>query len=234
MTYPAKILAALHQVMAATGYVQKTSENKFHNYKYVGEAALLASVRPEMLKAGLMLIPSAKSVSAIDEHGNTTVTVEYTLAHKDGDVWPEKICAVGTGNDRNSKGGVGDKGTYKAITGANKYMLFKLLQIETGDDPEIASEADHAPAPARQTFNENWHEFKAEQWKEWATSARAAEWYTRSKNEIRELVNKQDVGLWQSGAKKQLDALEQHAPDRFAKVMDLINERLDALTNRAA
>ena len=37
--------------------------------------------------------------------------------------------------DRN-KNGVGDKGIYKAITGANKYALLKLLQLATGDDPE--------------------------------------------------------------------------------------------------
>jgi hypothetical protein len=50
-------------------------------------------------------------------------------------VWPHKVRAIGTGNDKN-KNGVGDKGTYKALTGANKYLLFKLFQIETGDDPE--------------------------------------------------------------------------------------------------
>lgn len=147
----AKIAAALHQVMSAVGYIQKTGHNKFHNYKYAGEADLLEKLRPAMLEAGLLLIPSVTSVSPIDEHGNTTVTLEYTLAHKDGDIWPHKIGAAGTGNDKNSKGGVGDKGTYKALTGANKYLLFKLFQIETGDDPEEAAEADHAPtrAPAK-------------------------------------------------------------------------------------
>ena len=44
---------------------------------------------------------------------------------------------------------MGDKGLYKAITGANKYFLFKLFQIETGDDPErdtapVAQEAPQA------------------------------------------------------------------------------------------
>jgi hypothetical protein len=61
--------------------------------------------------------------------------MEYTLIHKDGDIWPSVICAAGQGGDKN-KNGVGDKGLYKAITGANKYLLFKLFQIETGDDPE--------------------------------------------------------------------------------------------------
>jgi hypothetical protein len=133
----AKIAQALHEVMSAVGYVQKTGKNAFHGYKYAGEADLLEKLRPAMLKAGLLLIPSVADVSPIDEHGVTTVRMEYTLVHKDGDIWPHKIGAAGQGGDKN-KGGVGDKGLYKAITGANKYLLFKLFQIETGDDPEAA------------------------------------------------------------------------------------------------
>lgn len=137
----AKILAAIHQVMSQVGYVQKLGKNKFQDYKYAGEGHLLAALRPAMVEAGLILIPSHKSVSAIDEYGITTVCVEYTLAHKDGDIWPEKLLAYGTGGDKNSKG-VGDKGLYKALTGANKYFLFKTFQLETGDDPEKDSEHD--------------------------------------------------------------------------------------------
>jgi hypothetical protein len=140
----AKIAQALHQVMSKVSYIQKTGNNKFHGYKYAGEADLLEKLRPAMLEAGLLLIPSIKGVSPIDEHGVTTVQMEYTLVHKDGDIWPSVICAAGQGGDRN-KNGVGDKGLYKAITGANKYLLFKLFQIETGDDPETDSSHDSAP-----------------------------------------------------------------------------------------
>ncbi len=140
----AKIAAALHQVMEKTGYVQKTGKNTFHNYTYAGEADLLTAVRPALVEAGLILIPSINHVSPIDAYGNIFIRVEYTLVHKDGDIWPEKIYAEGAGNDINSRGGVGDKGLYKAITGANKYLLFKLLQIATGDDPE---KDESVPAP---------------------------------------------------------------------------------------
>lgn len=131
----AKITAALHEVMSKCGYVQKTGKNAFHGYKYAGEADLLEVLRPAMVEAGLLLIPSIAEVRPIDEYGNSVVIVEYTLAHKDGDVWPHPIRAAGAGNDKN-KNGIGDKGVYKALTGANKYLLFKLFQIETGDDPE--------------------------------------------------------------------------------------------------
>lgn len=149
-----KITKALHAVMLKVGYVQKGGENKFHGYKYAGEADLLRVLRPAMLEEGLLLIPSGAECSPVDEHGNTHVSIAYTLAHKDGDVWPEKIIAFGSGNDRN-KNGVGDKGTYKALTGANKYLLFKLFQIETGDDPE-ATDGEKAEDVGVTKIKERW------------------------------------------------------------------------------
>lgn len=146
----AKIATALHAVMEACGYVQKTGKNAFHGYKYAGESDLLDKLRPAMVANGLLLLPSGKSVTGPDEHGNVTVAIEYTLAHKDGDIWPEKLVAFGCGNDRAKNGSVGDKGVYKALTGANKYLLFKLFQIETGDDPEQDDRAhESAPMPGR-------------------------------------------------------------------------------------
>ena len=137
-THEQVITVYLNRVMLEVGFVHKKDENKFSKYKYAGEAALLSALRPSMVKHGLALFPSVKSVSPIDEYGNTHVIINYTLSHISGAVWPHELQAAGCGNDRNSKGGVGDKGLYKAITGANKYMLFKLFQLETGDDAEKA------------------------------------------------------------------------------------------------
>ena len=61
--YPAKITKALHEVMSKVGYVQKKDKNKFHNYNYAGEAALLEVLRPAMLEAGLLLLPSGSYCS---------------------------------------------------------------------------------------------------------------------------------------------------------------------------
>ena len=143
------IIQALNAIMKDVSYVQKSSENKFHGYKYASEASLLESLRPAMIQHGLILIPSVGNVSPIDQYGNTMLTVEYTLAHVSGEIWPDKITAVGCGNDKSKSGSVGDKGVYKALTGANKYLLFKLFQIETGDDPE----KDEAAPPVQNTQN---------------------------------------------------------------------------------
>lgn len=147
----AKITKALHDVMSNVGYVQKLGKNDFHNYTYASEVDLLKKLRPAMLEAGLMLIPSITEVSSVDEHGNTNIRMAYTLAHKDGDIWPHLIMAAGCGNDRN-RNGVGDKGLYKAITGANKYLLFKLFQIETGEDAEDDTKQQQELAEMQATY----------------------------------------------------------------------------------
>lgn len=136
---PAEIVKALNAIMRSASHVAKGGTNSFHGYKYTTETDVLEMFRPKMVEHGLVLIPNVVGATGPDEHGNTTVTMSYTLAHVSGEVWPERLHFMGCGNDRN-KNGVGDKGLYKAITGANKYLLFKLFQIATGDDPESEAE----------------------------------------------------------------------------------------------
>ena len=148
------ILRAMNAVMDEVDYVQKKGENDFHGYRYATEADVLARLRPAMVKHGLILLPSVQQVSAVDQYGNTTISIHYTLAHVSGAVWPQPIIAAGCGNDRN-KNGIGDKGLYKALTGANKYLLFKLFQLETGNEPEESSgdhEREAADEAARQFY----------------------------------------------------------------------------------
>jgi hypothetical protein len=130
------------QVMRKVGYVQKDGKNEFHGYKYASEANLIAALRPELIEAGLVLIPSVSHVSQ-DEHGNTHVLMLFTLMDDEGGTYT--FCGAGAGNDRN-KNGVGDKGIYKAITGATKYALMKTFLLETGDDPEVVSDHDRGEA----------------------------------------------------------------------------------------
>lgn len=124
--------------MKEVGYVQKAGHNDFQNYKYATEADAIKSIRPAMLKHGLCMIPSVESVST-DPHGNTNVIMLYRIFDEEGNYISFR--AAGSGNDRN-KNGVGDKGIYKALTGASKYALLKTFLMETGDDPEIPNEQE--------------------------------------------------------------------------------------------
>ena len=144
----ASISKKLVAVMREVGYVQKAGHNDFQNYKYATEADAIRAVRPAMVKHGLCMIPSVID-TYMDEHGNTHVNVLYRIFDEDGNFLSFK--GWGCGNDKNSRG-VGDKGIYKALTGANKYALLKTFLMETGDDPEIPNEQEksfkqEAPAP---------------------------------------------------------------------------------------
>jgi hypothetical protein len=134
------VLGAMHRVMQAVGYAQKQGENEFHGYKYVTEADAIAALRPAMVTEGLILIPSTDRIW-MDEQGNTHVLIRYTLFHA-GSGESVSFFVPGSGNDMAKNGKVGDKGVYKALTGASKYALLKTFLMETGEDPEVASVHD--------------------------------------------------------------------------------------------
>ena len=129
--------------MRDVGYVQKAGHNDFQNYKYATEADAIAALRPAMIKHGLCMIPSVESVEQ-DEWGNTNVLMHYRILDEEGNFLSFR--AAGSGNDKNNKG-VGDKGIYKALTGASKYALLKTFMMETGDDPEVPSQQEKESKP---------------------------------------------------------------------------------------
>jgi hypothetical protein len=133
-TGTSNITSAILKVMSGVSFVQKAGKNEFHNYKYATEGDALAALRPHLIANELIILSDVIEHTSPDEFGNTTVKVQYRIIHSSGE---ELVCHfVGCGNDRSSKGAIGDKGIYKALTGANKYFLLKTFQLETGDDPE--------------------------------------------------------------------------------------------------
>ena len=139
----ANISKKIIAVMRDVGYVQKAGHNDFQNYKYATEADAIAALRPAMIKHGLCMIPSVESVEQ-DEWGNTNVLMHYRILDEEGNFLSFR--AAGSGNDKNSKG-VGDKGIYKALTGASKYALLKTFMMETGDDPEVPNQQEKESKP---------------------------------------------------------------------------------------
>ena len=139
MTHQKVMSIALNCVMKDVTYVQKGGKVAFGStkYSYMSEANLLEAARPAMVKHGLALMPSCEEIKV--EGKMVFVKMSYTLTHVSGAVWPEKLSMWGSGMDS------GDKAIYKAITGANKYMLFKLLNIPTGDDPESGKQPEETP-----------------------------------------------------------------------------------------
>lgn len=121
------IAARLAAVLAEVHRVPKHGRNNFHKYDYTTESDLTDFIRPLLAKHGLVIIP------AIEEHkrdGHATfLRMSFLIMSEDG----EQLGPFSWFGESSDKG---DKGLYKAITGAVKYYLFKLFLVSTGDDPE--------------------------------------------------------------------------------------------------
>lgn len=140
----AVIAKALNEVMKAVGYIRKDKQMSGQGaYKYASEEALLTAIRPAMIEAGLILVPDVEHDIRTTPHGDkgasvVWLAVNFRLAHVSGAMWPFPIRVPGCGYDSL------DKGIAKALTGANKYALLKLLQLATGDDEHKAERMNAA------------------------------------------------------------------------------------------
>lgn len=132
----------IFEVQHSVGVVAKKGRNEFHKYDYATEADVLAVLRPALKKAGLAITSSVtarETKPVTDAKGApayfTIVDVSYTIFDVENGEHTT-VLATGTGIDS------GDKGLYKALTGASKYFLLKTFLLPTGDDPEKDSGMD--------------------------------------------------------------------------------------------
>lgn len=121
-----KILA----VMGEVGKVGKDKTNSFHKYDYASDEAVVGAIRIAIIKNGLIVVPNQTECRVDGEL--TTLKVEYRIIDTDSGEEMTTV-AYGQGQDK------GDKGVYKAATGAEKYFLLKTFLIATGDDAEKES-----------------------------------------------------------------------------------------------
>jgi len=142
----------LHQrlikVMQAVDYVQKDQKKIDDKYRAVKHDAVIAKVRPELVRNGIVTKVSVIKHEITHEwettskYGNTlknTLTeadVEVTFINVDNPEDREVTHSFGYGIDNQ------DKGPGKSISYAVKYALLKNLCLETGDDPDNDQGAD--------------------------------------------------------------------------------------------
>lgn len=139
----------LAMVMSEVHRVPKNGRNDFHNYDYVTESDLVDHIRDKLAQLGVALFPSVREHEVVETEDQrkrtvylTTVTLDITLVDgESGDMMTTSW--VGQGMDQ------GDKGYYKAYTGALKYFLLKTFMISTGDDPERDDHLNHQPPQPR-------------------------------------------------------------------------------------
>lgn len=126
----------IHECMKELSFIEKDKKNTFHNYTYASEEAIKKAVHEQLVKNRLLFSVSMEECNVTEtktKKGDptriTNVKINYCFIDiETGD----KMCGsfYGTGEDAL------DKGTYKALTGAIKYILTSTFLIPTGDDPE--------------------------------------------------------------------------------------------------
>ena len=121
-------------VMAAVNGVAKNGHNSFHNYDYTTEADVLEAIRGALIEQQIVILPATTSVT-IGQDGVTTVMMNFMIVDAESGEFFTREWA-GSGQDISTSGKLGDKGLYKAYTGAEKYFLMKTFLIPTNDDPE--------------------------------------------------------------------------------------------------
>lgn len=128
------IATKVANIMGRLDRIPQNGFNNFHRYKYTLESDLVDAIRPLMAEQHLMMVPDV-----IEETKNDTLTrikVKYTLINGDFPAETVSWVSIGYGDDK------GDKGAYKAMTGAMKYALMKVFMVSTGDDPERDTSTD--------------------------------------------------------------------------------------------
>ena len=146
-TKPKNLDQAILDVMAAVPYIQKTGKvgTGKYGYTFASEADLIGAVHPQMLKAGLTLVPISMKIVFHETYpsnegrlmNRVVIKVKYRLTLVEtGDF--RVVAALGEGTD------LGDKATPKAMTIAHKYAMRQIFNIETGNDPDNAPSVDMA------------------------------------------------------------------------------------------
>lgn len=146
------LAATLAKIGQEIGYIQKEGYNEAQKYKFVSESDVVAKLRPALAQAGIMVVPSHELISVVPfvtSKGSNQflTTIKSTFTFTDGEQFLT-VTTVGQGAD------TGDKGVYKAMTGAKKYALLQAFLLATGDDPEITTEDERPTATTRNKTQE--------------------------------------------------------------------------------
>lgn len=139
----------LNAIANEVGYVNKNLVVQLgaHSYNAVGEADVLAAVKPLEKKYGVYSYPLEREIIAAekttDSNGRASyferIKVTYRFLNVDNPEEHIDIVSFGDGIDPS------DKSVGKAMTYADKYALLKAYKIMTGEDPDSDPTGDKTP-----------------------------------------------------------------------------------------
>jgi hypothetical protein len=143
-TQPLNLRSKLSAVYAKVDHIEKVGRNSKQNYDYVRSADVLHAIRKALIEFRVYAETNFDLLSTYDIKTNSggnmhTATVKAFIVFHDLDS-EEKITASGLGDGADG----GDKGIYKAQTGAIKNALRNAFLVPDSADPEADQSVDEA------------------------------------------------------------------------------------------
>jgi hypothetical protein len=196
--------------------VEKGGTNSFHNYKYARMQDILLMLTPLMGKHGLAVFQDEVGREMFDDGRAVAIRYQFTVAHKSGEVWPERPIQSGMSMCRTSKGAFDDKTFAKAHTSARKYFLLSLFQIPTEDEDDSdnqrrRSKSDEpVPGPSGHVPPYAIEPTKNDTFDLWAKRYEAAVARSRTPDEL---------ALWDELNDEFLGKVDTGAPEVYVRIM---------------
>lgn len=197
----------------------RTKTGGSYKFSYATFDAILDVIRKPLANNGLSFVQGVSEGKLVT-----------TLMHASGQ-WLETVTPIlvkQDGNDANQALG-------SAITYAKRYALTAILGVAADEDDDansadgntIMEQTDRAPAPVRQARPANVPPPPAKE-------MTAADWCAAAIGTVKTFKTTEQIGKWQSANSRAIDKLERQAPELYARLMDAINECLDAAQNPLA
>lgn len=147
---PTNLPAKLAYITGKMAGVPKAGFNTNQKYKFVRESDVAEKLSALLSEQHVFLKQTVLNHSMHELYRTssnsmmwlTEVEVEFTWMDGDTGEVLGPVIFPGHGAD------TGDKGIYKAMTGAEKYFIMKTFLVSTGDDPEADEKVDKASAAA--------------------------------------------------------------------------------------
>ena len=214
------VIKAIATVMATVGSVEKRGRNDFHRYDYATAADIAHALQKKMAEAGLVIIPTQRELSLMDDGNVLAIRFAFSVEHESGDRLDERPEFTGMSAARNSKGGFDDKAANKCLTAASKYFVLNLFKIPTGDYHDADGEEDK-PKQSGQTKPRN--DPKPEPKPEMTAEQRSADYAQKQIDYLKSCNTHQDLFEWQDTEAARLSALQ----DRWTKYHKMIMDQYE-------
>jgi hypothetical protein len=136
------IYGKLFAIMQDLPFIEKDKTNEHFKYRFASEETIKRTIQPLLVKHRILFTPIGEEVLSI-EKPVTTIRIRYRFIDIDDGSYVEGE-GIGSGADTQ------DKGTFKALTGALKYIFTSQFVVPTGDDPENEPKTKTSSGPKPQ------------------------------------------------------------------------------------